>query len=92
MKKLTWKVSKTIQTECPDYKPDPYTGEYPSIHCLVFHCKTIVEDRIAEFETKKEAQEFADKAPPSCYDFIFDGELLEDKRKKLPGPKTDIVV
>ena len=82
MKTLTWKVDKTIPTACPDYQPDPYTGEYPSFHCLVYHCKTITEDKTAEFPTEKEAKEFTNKAPLSCYDFKLNGKLLKDKRKK----------
>ena len=48
MKTLTWKVDETIPTACPDYVPDPYTGEYPSTHCLVYHCKTITENKSIE--------------------------------------------
>ena len=80
MKKLTWKVDKTIPTACPDYVPDPYTGECPSFHCSVYHCKTITENKSSEFSTEKEAKDFADKAPYSCYDFALDGVFLEDKR------------
>ena len=86
MKDLTWKVNKTIPTACPDYVPDPYTGEYPLIHCLVYHCKTITENKSAEFPSEKEAKDFADKAPYSCYDFVLDGITLEDKR---PPKKVD---
>lgn len=81
MKTLTWKVDKTVPTQCPDYVPDPYTGQYPSYHCAVYHCKTVTEERTAEFATLKEAQQFADKAPLSCYDFKLNGKLLKDKRK-----------
>ena len=81
METLTWKVSKTIPTVCPDYQPDPYTGEYPMMHCLVYHCKTITEDKTAEFEMNKEAEEFALKAPQSCYDFKLNGKPLKNKRK-----------
>ena len=84
MKKLTltWKVDKTIPTGCPDYQPDPYTGEYPSTHCLVYHCKTVTESKNAEFETMKECEDFVSKAPPSCYDFKVNGEHLKDTREK----------
>src|SRR3990167_2183906 len=81
MKTLTWKVDKTIPTDCPDYVPDSYTGKYPTFHCLVYHSKTITEDKTAEFKTNKEAEEFASKAPQSCYDFKLNGKLLKDKRK-----------
>lgn len=83
MKTLTWKVDKTIPTACPDYQPDPYTGEYPMTHCLVYHCKTITEEKTAEFSTEKEVREFVEKVPLSCYEFKLNGELLEDKREKL---------
>lgn len=82
MSYLTWKVDKTIPTACPDYVPDPYTGEYPMTHCLVYHCKTITEDKSAELSNDKEAKDFASKAPDSCYDFRLNGKLLKDKRKR----------
>ena len=85
MKILSWKVDKTVPTACPDYKPDPYTGEYPTTHCLVYHYTTITEDRTAEFATDKEAKDFANKAPLSCYNFRLNGKLLKDKRKKPEG-------
>lgn len=88
MKQLTWKIDKTIPTACPDYVHDPYTGEYPSFHCLVYHFKTIIENKSAEFLTEKEAKDFADKAPQSCYDFALNGVILEDKR---PPKKADII-
>ena len=82
MKTLTWKVDKTIPTACPDYQPDPYTGEYPSTHCLVYHCKTITENKSAEFKTMKECKDFASKAPLSCYDFKVDEKLIKNTRGK----------
>ena len=88
MKTLTWKVDKTIPTDCPDYVPDPYTGKYPTFHCLVYHSKTITEDKTAEFKTNKEAEEFASKAPQSCYDFKLNGKPLKDKRKPPEGNIT----
>ncbi len=79
---LTWKVDKTIPIPCPDYKPDLYTGKYPSTHCLVYHCKTITENKTAEFETEENCKSFANGAPLSCYDFRINGEILEDTRVK----------
>jgi len=79
---ITWKVDKTVPTACPDYSPDPYTGGFPTTHCLVYHFKTITEDKNAEFENKELAIEFAKNAPLSCYDFRLNGELLEDKRER----------
>lgn len=82
MNTLTWKVDKTVPTACPDYQPDSYTGEYPSIHCLVYHCKTFTEERSKEFSSKEEAQQFINKAPLSCYEFKFDGVILNDTRDR----------
>jgi len=79
---LTWKINKTVPTACPAYNPDPYTGEYPSFHCSVYHCKLITEERTKEFITKEEAKDFAAKAPLSCYEFRLDGKLIEDTREK----------
>jgi len=66
---LTWKVSKTVPTACPDFKPDPYTGELPSTHCLVYHCETVTEKRSAVFATQEEADLFKKNAPSNC---VFD--------------------
>lgn len=80
--KLTWIVNKTIPTSCPDYTPDTYTGEYPSMQCLVYHCKTVTEHKEFDFETREEAEKFTEQAPYSCSEFRLDGKLLEDKRPK----------
>lgn len=81
---LTWKVSKTVPTACPDYTLDPYTGEYPSFHCAVYHCTTVTEEKHRGFETKKEALAFASGAPSSCNSFALNGKEIRDTR-----PKTD---
>lgn len=83
MKTITWKVDKTIPTECPDYRPDPYTGAYPQTHCAVYHCKTITEEKTATFEKDWECESFINNAPSSCYEFKINGELAEDKRQKI---------
>lgn len=77
MEFLTWKIDKQIPVECPDYKPDPYTGEYPAFHCAVLHAKYITETKSAEFETKKEVEEFIKKAPKSCYEFRLEGKVIK---------------
>lgn len=82
MRTLTWKVTFTRPTACPDYIPDPYTGQYPTTQCLVYHCETVTENKCAEFETEKNALEFASKAPSSCTEFKLDGVEIEDKRPK----------
>jgi hypothetical protein len=81
--KLTWKVTKTVPTACPDYVPDPYTGAYPSFHCAVYHCTTIIEEMVKDFATKEEAFSFAAKAPSSCTDFMLNGVAIEDTRPKI---------
>jgi hypothetical protein len=87
MKTLTWKVTYTKPTACPDYKPDPYTGQYPGTHCLVYHCETVTDSKTADFETEQKALDFASKAPTSCFNFKLDGTEIEDKR-----PKTDNII
>ena len=59
---VVWVITLTVPTSCPDYKPDPYTGEYPMMHCLVAHYKTITKNMRKEFKTKEEAQKFIDNA------------------------------
>ena len=60
---LTWTVSVWVSMECPDYKPDPYTGEYPSMHCLVNHGEFVAKEMTKSFETKEEAEMFMNNAP-----------------------------
>ena len=66
---LTWKIDKTVQVECPDYKPDPYTGEYPAIHCATLHYENVTQTKSKEFLNEEEADFFIKGAPKSCYDF-----------------------
>ena len=61
---VIWTVSVWVSTSCPDFKPDPYTGEYPSMHCLVNHGKVVERDMVKQFSTLKEAQDFISSAPP----------------------------
>lgn len=77
---LTWKVTHNEPAPCPDYQPDPYTGQYPSFHCLVYHFRTVVDDRAKDFETKIEAMEFFKNAPRSCSEFKLNGKLLKERR------------
>lgn len=83
MKTLTWKVSITRPTACPDYQPDPYTGQYPTTHCAVYHSETVTEEKSKEFLDEESALKFAEGAPSSCYDFKLNGVAVEDKRPKL---------
>lgn len=53
----------SVPTECPDYKPDPYTGRYPMTHCLVMHYKTETKEMSRSFHTRQEAEAFVDGAP-----------------------------
>jgi len=85
---LTWKSTYNRPAPCPDYKPDPYTGQYPMTHCLVYHLETVTEDRTKEFLTVKEAKEFAKKAPESCFDFMLNGKPIKDTRNFSTGTIT----
>ncbi len=71
MIKLTWKVSKTVSAPCPDYIPDPYTGEYPTISCCVYHTQEVTEEKSAIFDTQEKADEFIKNAPSSCSEWQF---------------------
>ena len=75
MKTLIWKVNITRPIPCPDNKPDPYTGQYSGISCLVDHCETVTESKIKEFETLEQVRDFISHAPGNCYDFKINGEL-----------------
>lgn len=75
MVRVEWKVKRTILAECPYYKPDIYTGEYPTFHCDVVHYKDVIDSRSQDFLTKKEAELFITKAPTNCYDFTITDKI-----------------
>ena len=60
---VVWTIIVWVATGCPDYKPDPYTGQYPSTHCLVNHGKFEEKKMEKEFSTKEEALKFIEDAP-----------------------------
>ena len=60
---VNWLVTETVQDQCPDYKPDPYTGRYPNYHCAVNHTKQQTRSMDQLFETELEAKEFIKNAP-----------------------------
>lgn len=61
---VCWYVAVCVNTECPDYKPDPYTGQMPNAHCAVYHSKTEKYAKTKWFGTKIEADDFIKAAPP----------------------------
>ena len=68
--KLSWKVSKVVPIPCPDRVPDPYTGEYPSLNCLVYHTKQVTQEMSREFSTLEELEAFKKAAPlVGCFDW-----------------------
>ena len=75
---LRWKVRKTVATECPDFKPNPYTGEYPALHCAVYHSREIIDNMEQEFESLEELEKFKEGAPK---DICFGWETLEPFKK-----------
>lgn len=67
---VLWKVDIQEQAPCPDYKPDPYTGAYPSTHCAVYHFRQVTRDMDKSFPTEEEADAFIAAAPAGCYGFV----------------------
>lgn len=61
---VCWYVTISVNAECPDFKPDPYTGEMPNAHCAVMHGKTEKYAKTKWFGTKIEADDFIKEAPP----------------------------
>jgi len=66
---LIWKVDVNEPVPCPDFVPDPYTGQYPSTHCLVYHFKVSTREFSKTFAGETEAAEFKKNAPQNCYDW-----------------------
>lgn len=60
---VVWWVCTSVQTDCPDWKPDEYTGSLPNSGCLVLHTKTVYRPMLKEFQAKFSAQDFINKAP-----------------------------
>ena len=61
---VCWYVTISVNAECPDFKPDPYTGEMPNAHCAVMHGNTEKYAKTKWFGTKIEADDFIKAAPP----------------------------
>lgn len=80
---LTWQVTQRVPIECPDYKPDPYTGNYPSSHCAVYHCEIRTTSMKKTFDTLEEAEAFKKAAPSSCTNFKYVEEAEEIEKKQL---------
>jgi hypothetical protein len=66
---LQWFAFVTERAPCPDYKPDPYTGELPATHCLVSHTKRVARLMERSFLDQEAADKFIRSAPPNCHDF-----------------------
>ena len=60
---VIWIVSTWVSTPCPDFKPNPYTGEYPQSMCLVNHGKYESKEMERFFDTKDEAEKFIANSP-----------------------------
>lgn len=61
---VCWYIAISVNAECPDFKPDPYTGMMPNAHCAVYHGKTEKIAKTKWFGTKIEADDFIKAAPP----------------------------
>ena len=42
---ISWVVVTMQPAECPDWKPDPITGQYPYAHCSAAHYKILTFER-----------------------------------------------
>lgn len=83
---VIWWATVTIPAECPDFKPDEYTGQLPSTHCLVYHCKEVVQKHIRQFETQAEAKAFQEKAPQAVQpNMLVEYCSKRDANRKFPA-------
>lgn len=60
---VIWYVTSWVSMPCPDYKPDPYTGKYPTVSCAVNHGRNVTTKMEKEFAIKEEAESFIKNAP-----------------------------
>ena len=67
---LQWKVKKTVRAGCPNWRLDPYTGDWPP-PCTIAHYKDVEIDMRREFQTVLEAVAFREEAPLSCHTFTL---------------------
>jgi hypothetical protein len=65
---VSWVVSIWIPTQCPDYKPNVYTGQYPQSICSVNHGKYVNQEMSKEFKSLIKANKFI-KDSPQDYGF-----------------------
>ena len=85
---LIWFVSQWVSTSCPDFVPNPYTGEYPNNRCLALHGRTVEVRMKREFNSMEELEEFKKGAPPECHGWIsevHDIPILDATTGKMTG-------
>lgn len=73
---VKWQVTKQEPAQCPDYKPDPYTGDYPLMQCLVYHTKTVTKNMEKVFDTREEVDAFIVGSPAYLKDKMEVGQFL----------------
>lgn len=104
---LVWFVTVTVPTECPDWKPDPYTGLYPSYHCAVYHCKTETKKMEKDFASEEEAKAFVKACPDKSIKFTLEKvtdchvneipisrelvKLDDEEDKTFPNPDPEVL-
>jgi len=81
---VDWDVNLTRQIECPDLKPDPYTGELPMTSCLVDHTEGYVRHMAKSFDTQQEAIDFIEAAPGRSVAFNFSVTNYDDSYVDMP--------
>lgn len=59
---VLWTVTIVVQGPCAQ-KPDPYTGELPTIQYAVLCLKEEEKEMRREFQTKEEAEAFIKEGP-----------------------------
>lgn len=80
---VDWTYDAVVPAECPDWKPDPYTGEYPTGHCAVYHTKIERREFRRVFDTEEEVNAFTDACPDKDILFYVT-ELDESKLEDTP--------
>ena len=79
---VKWQITRTEPAPCPDYRPDPYTGEYPLVSCAVLHTTTTVQNMVRCFYSREEADRFIADCPKPTIRFTV--EPFDDTAVDMP--------
>ena len=87
---VTWVLSYTVPTPCPDANKVDEWGRKSMMTCAVYHCKVVKESHSKTFYNRDEAIIFYKKSMKEQGDnnsFIFNNGIIDVKIDSIPFSK-----